>query len=774
MVSWSRSVSTVTRLKLALAVAFGLFIAFAGYMTWMAAQRQAAWRHQASYNTGFVLSQARIETARLHMALLALRNDHRRVSDVQLAFSILESRADVIRQGQTYQDLRDSAELRSDIGRLVAFVQRYDVAIDNLDASVGDASIDRMLADVTAIEKDMSQMVAIANDHVAHRIFASESEFEQTLRALIAVLAGLALCWVAMIVLLHWLQSSVRLLQAREVTIQLQSGRFEAALNNMSQALCMVDATGRPVVCNIRFMEMFGVAPDTFARKTDVVTVFGLTGHPAAPSKLRLLIAERQYALQSQAVSGTFLAEADGRAINVMQERTAEGGWVATYSDVTEARQLHSRMTRMALHDGLTGLPNRLAFREALERALADHRRRGDPFAVFYIDLDHFKDVNDTLGHPMGDALLIEVAGRLQASVRDADLVARLGGDEFAILQAGAEGADLAATLARRVIDQVCAPFLLRGHRVSVGTSVGIVMAPGDGNDADTLMKHADLALYRAKAEGRATHRFFDQEMFRQLEEQRAIEEALRLALSRGEMGMVYQPQINLETGAITGFEALIRWHSRRLEQVPPSRFIPIAEKIGLISRLGMFALREACIVAEGWPAHIRVAVNLSPVQFRVGDIVSDVAAVLAETGLPPERLELEITETVLLQDDAKVMAALRGLRELGARVALDDFGTGYSSPSYLLRFPFDKVKIDRCFVDGGWKASRSIAIVRSITSLAKELGIETTAEGVETADQLANMRAANCTTVQGFLVGRPMPVHAASVLVRPIAEAAD
>jgi diguanylate cyclase (GGDEF)-like protein len=392
--------------------------------------------------------------------------------------------------------------------------------------------------------------------------------------------------------------------------------------------------------------------------------------------------------------------------------------------------------------------------------------RRGEPVALLCLDLDRFKAVNDTLGHHVGDALLKEVAARLRSSLRESDTVARCGGDEFAIVQVGSGQPGGATQLADRIIEIVSAPFEIDGHRVGVGTSIGISVAPNDGCDPDQVLRNADLALYRAKTEGRGQHRFFAPDMDEQVRRRRNLELDLRNALANGEFQLAYQPLVTAASGAVTGFEALLRWHHPARGLVMPSDFIPVAEEIGVIASIGEWVLHEACAAAAEWPDDIRIAVNLSPAQFRGGDLVRTVAAALSASGLAAVRLELEITEGVLLADAKSTLAILHELRDLGVRIAMDDFGTGYSSFSYLRTFPFDKIKIDQSFVRDIGSDNESIAIVRAVTSLGRSLGISTTAEGIETAEQMAHLRAEGCTELQGYLLGRPMPESGAAALV--------
>jgi diguanylate cyclase (GGDEF)-like protein len=411
----------------------------------------------------------------------------------------------------------------------------------------------------------------------------------------------------------------------------------------------------------------------------------------------------------------------------------------------------------MALHDTLTGLPNRVLLNEHLEQALA-RVKRGEIVATHIFDLDHFKTVNDTLGHPTGDKLLTMAADRLRTLVRETDTIARMGGDEFAIVQVGiAQPAD-ATSLAQRIIAVVSEPYDIDGHQVVIGASVGIAVGPNDGTTTEQIIRNADLALYRAKGDGRGTYRFFEPEMDAQMQARRELESDLRKALSANEFELHYQPVVDLASNEISGLEALIRWRHPSKGMVAPNMFIPLAEEIGLIIPLGEWVLRQACATAALWPAQLKIAVNLSPAQFRSPGLLQAIVGALAASGLAPDRLELEITEAILLQDSEATLAMLYSLRELGVRIAMDDFGTGYSSLSYLQSFPFDKIKIDRSFVRDIAESTGSLNIVRAVAALAKGLGMTATAEGVETAEQLDTIRAEGCTEMQGYLFSRPLP----------------
>jgi diguanylate cyclase (GGDEF)-like protein/PAS domain S-box-containing protein len=426
--------------------------------------------------------------------------------------------------------------------------------------------------------------------------------------------------------------------------------------------------------------------------------------------------------------------------------------------DVTERKRAEARIAYMAHHDALTTLPNRVLLRQRADETLARMRRSGLGVAALCIDLDNFKSVNDTLGHPFGDLLLQSVAERLRALLREQDTIARLGGDEFAVLQAEVEQPEEVSALARRLLAALGEPYLLDGHLVAINASIGIALAPGDGDDADRLLKNADMALYRAKADGKGAFRFFEPEMDARVQARRCLEVDLRAALQAGGLELHYQPLVELAGETVTGFEALLRWPHPERGKIPPTEFIPVAEETGLVGAIGEFVLRQACADAACWPEPVKVAVNLSPLQFRTGNLLQQVIDALTASGLPPERLELEITETVLLEKSEQVLATLHALRTLGVRISMDDFGTGYSSLSYLRSFPFDKIKIDRSFVHELCDNADSQAIVRAIVSLGGSLGITITAEGIESASDLARLKAEGCNEGQGFLFSEARP----------------
>ncbi len=540
--------------------------------------------------------------------------------------------------------------------------------------------------------------------------------------------------------------------------LQTQGQRFEMALSNMQQGLCMFDRSGCLLVINRRFTELFGLSPDSIVPgmaysdlSAGIVDAGRVTQEDMKEIQERrreLIACDKHQSFNWELASGTTLT---------VTHQPMHDGWLTTYEDITERRQAEARMAHMAHHDALTGLPNRLLFRAKLEAALA-LARRGGLLALHCLDLDQFKAVNDTLGHPIGDALLKAVAGRLLDWTRETDTVARLGGDEFAIVQTAISKPTEATAFAGRLIELLSKPFEVDGHQLVIGTSIGIAFAPQDGLDPDQLLRCTDLALYRAKTDGRGIYRLFHAEMDAQMQARRLLELDLRRAAQYGELEVFYQPLIDVRDRIVAGFEALLRWRHPERGLVPPGEFIPLAEEIGLIVPIGEWVLRQACTDAASWPGTLKVAVNLSPVQFRSRNLLNAIAGALSISALPPGRLELEITETVLLQETDATLATLHELRKLGVRIAMDDFGTGYSSLSYLRRFPFDRIKIDQSFVRDLGRHHDCRAIVRAVTSLSGELGIETTAEGVETQEQLDTLAGIGCTEVQGFLFSAAVP----------------
>jgi diguanylate cyclase (GGDEF)-like protein len=547
-------------------------------------------------------------------------------------------------------------------------------------------------------------------------------------------------------------------LRAREADLHAQNVRFDIAINNMTQGLLLYDSSGRLIVCNRRYMEMYGLSPSVVKPGLsfrDLIAYRKETGSFKGDVDVFCSSVLRNVAMGK--VTHNTVETADGRSILIVNKPLADGGWVVTQEDVTERRRAEERITHLAHYDVLTDLPNRALFHEQLKRELL-RIAPDEQLAVLYIDIDEFKSVNDSLGHMVGDELLKSVAVSLGRCIGGADFVARLGGDEFAIVQTGIKSPGDAADLVARVFDSIRAPYACHGHQVTTDASIGIALAPQHGTDLDQIVKNADLAMYAAKSAGRRTHRFFEPVMDAQVQARRILEINLRQAMSDDALEVYYQPCISLQDNRITGCEALVRWRHPERGMVPPSEFIPIAEETGLINQLGEWVLATACAEAMTWPDEVNLAVNVSPVQFKSGTLALKIVAALAASGLPANRLELEITEAVLIRDDEAALAVLHQLRAIGVRIALDDFGTGYSSLSYLQRFPFDKIKIDRCFVNDIAEPGGSSCIVRAVVNIAAERHMTTTAEGVETQQQQELLRALGCTEMQGYLFSPAIP----------------
>ena len=541
--------------------------------------------------------------------------------------------------------------------------------------------------------------------------------------------------------------------------------RFHTAIDNISQGVCFFDGRQRLIVCNRRYAEMYHLTQDLVRPGTtlrEIVDFRFSSGCSPEMTRGDYLAWRRTISISNER-SDTVVTLRNGKTFAIHHQPMPDGGWVATHEDITERKRAVEQIERMAHYDSLTGLPNRVLFRARLNEEIA-RSTDGDSLAVLCIDLDRFKTVNDTLGHPLGDQLLRCVAQRLCECVRQTDLVVRLGGDEFAIIQTRAPQPAAAQSLARRLVRVMATPFEIEGHRVLVGASVGVAFSPDDGLDSDDLLRNSDLALYGAKAAGGGTYRMFQTQMGEMANSRRSMEIDLQRAAENGELELHYQPIIALGNQGgrghrqVVGFEALLRWRHPVRGMVMPDCFIPLAEETGLIEPIGEWVLNKAFGEAVRWPAHVGVAVNLSPQQLRNGNLVGVVSEALRRSGLAANRVDLEITESVLLAENSINVAILHELRELGVRISLDDFGVGYSSLSYLRSFPFKKIKIDRSFIRDVASNSAAIAIVKAIAILGNSLGMVVTAEGVEAEEQLACLQALHCDEAQGYLMSPPRP----------------
>ncbi len=546
-------------------------------------------------------------------------------------------------------------------------------------------------------------------------------------------------------------------LQARERDLQAQNVRFDVAINNMTQGLLLFDAAERLIVCNRSYITMYGLSPEMVKPG---ISLRDLVSYRKEIGSFDGDVDEYSGALTRSMLEGRTshrqTETPDGRTILIVNKPVAGGGWLSTHEDITGRRRAEQKIRHLAHYDGLTDLPNRALFHERLREELS-RIATDQQLAVLYIDIDEFKSVNDTLGHQAGDALLKSVGASLCRMAQPNEFIARLGGDEFAIMQTAVKNQAETIDLVTRVFEAIRAPFECLGHQVTTDASIGIAVAPRHGADLDHILKNADLAMYAAKSAGRRTWRFFEPAMDARVKARRKLEIDMRQALADDAFEVYYQPFVSLEDNRVTGCEALVRWRHPERGMISPAEFIPLAEETGLINELGEWVLNTACRDAMTWPEEFKLAVNVSPVQFKSGTLALKIAAALAASRLSPRRLELEITEAVLIRDDDAALAVLHQLRAIGVQIALDDFGTGYSSLSYLQRFPFDKIKIDRCFVNDIATRGGS-SIVQAVVNIAAARNMMTLAEGVEKTEQRELLRTLGCKEMQGFLFSRPVP----------------
>ncbi|NDV85504.1 EAL domain-containing protein [Aurantimonas aggregata] len=763
-------------LKWCLAATVCCFAAATIYLSYVIVERQTALHNVSRYNAAWTVSQGVSEFMRLEHRLAAYALPGRNVStdELRLRLDIMFSRLDLFESESESvgheRSLRHFIESdpshAATIGNLREALQAVEVLIANPPVTVADATA--ALAILEPLDAQLTALAAKAASHGASLAGEDQTALQRLHGLFTALAVGLILCGVALIVLLlsqnglltraqDRLRNLADRLQATTRSLQAQNERFDAALENMSQALCTFDRGGRLAVFNERFAALTGLPEDELSGATteEIIERSAVGAYPTAFQQ----ISTRQRPLVKQKRGALFTQELeDGRAFSVSHEPLPDGGWLATYEDISERRRAEARIAHMAHHDPLTDLPNRTLFQERLDASLARSQGEEGRTAVFLLDLDGFKDVNDTLGHHAGDELLKVVAKRLQSSTGAKRMAARIGGDEFAVLDETADGAEANLEFARRLIAFLSCPYAFEGKQIDIGVSVGIADHAEETGHPDDLLKRADLALYQAKADGKGRARLFEPAMDAHLLVRKAFEADLRAALQRGEISVHYQPLLDTATRSICGYEALMRWQHPTRGWVSPAEFIPVAEDTGLIDALGEWVMRHALQEAAGWPDHFTVAVNLSAVQFRGATLSRMVMSALAAAGISPGRLHLEITESVLLAASEQTLSTLHQLKELGVRIAMDDFGTGYSSLSYLRCFPFDTIKIDQSFVRDLSTGPEALSVVQLIISLGASLGMETTAEGVETEAQYACLQALGCTHMQGYLFGRPKP----------------
>jgi diguanylate cyclase (GGDEF)-like protein len=549
--------------------------------------------------------------------------------------------------------------------------------------------------------------------------------------------------------------SEARKSAAVQAEMAIHYKRFNSAMDNIVQGVALFDAEMRLITCNRRYAEIYGLPAEvTRPGAASAEGIFPRRRH----AQFGDVSGERH--TEADGSVATINELPDGRLILQRKKKLAEGGWVSTHEDITARRRAEEKVREMATTDALTGLSNRFAFRQRLDQCLAEVSRQLGKFAIFYLDLDRFKAVNDSLGHPLGDKLLKAVSERIVSVVRVEDTVARLGGDEFAIIQRVTNALNDPARLADRLIAAVGEPHRIGDAAITIGVSIGISVAPKDGVAADELIRAADVALYHAKAERRGAYTFFEKAMDEQVQGRRHMEDDLRTALAQNQFRLDFQPVVSAADRTVKSFEALLRWRHPVRGNVPPSDFIPLAEEVGLIAPIGEWVIREACRQAAKWPRHVKVAVNVSAAQFKSGALVPTILDAIASSRIASSRLIVEVTESVMIGDTGQAIAVLHQIRDQKIMIAMDDFGTGYASLGYLRRFPFDEIKIDRSFVSELGKRDDSVVIVRAIIGMAKALGVATVAEGVESEDQFACLKTEGCDEIQGYLISRPMPAE--------------
>ncbi|GAB0118481.1 putative bifunctional diguanylate cyclase/phosphodiesterase [Acidisoma sp. 7E03] len=801
----SRTKRKSARTRAVLLTLLGGFALAASYTLYVSIQQGQTVERLATYDDAFDAAQGTIELMRLQTALAgyALGLPGTSSNLVEIRFWIVENRVSVLSRPSFTAFISGHPEISGVVAQLKDQLEEVRRLMPHLrESGVANEAI---LA-LEALDAPMTQLASITSELVGDQ-FRTDQERLQTLHL---IFSGLMFALIAVGVLLlvlllrdnrlvsdanenlRFLADNLRAkraelkeandtvaaanlelqlqndeLRSRDEALHIQNNRFDAALNNMSHGLVMVDSDRRLTVANDRFRDMFQIPMGGRLEGRKIGEVFAeLAGQAPWPNA----ILERLQELSDASVAqrhGQFLIENSDRALQVNHVAMGDGGWVAIYDDITERRKIEAHTDFLAHHDALTQLPNRLMLGRCLEQAIQDRARDGF-FALLLLDVDHFKYVNDTLGHLAGDTLLVEVARRLKACIGTTDMVARLGGDEFAILYRSPASREDVRHLAERIVANLGERYEIEGRHVLVSVSVGIAIFDSAAQDTEKLLRNADIALYRAKADGRATWRFFEPAMESEVLYRAALAADIRDASRRGELDLVFQPIYEIGTSRISQFEALLRWNHPFLGAISPAQFIPIAEETRLIVPIGEAVLRRACQTAVTWPEHIRLAVNLSPMQLDDLNFVEIVKTVLDETGLASTRLEFEITEGALLGEKASVRQTLAALRDLGVTLALDDFGTGYASLSYLHKFPFDKIKIDRSFVSGLEAESDSRVIVEAVISLASRLGLVTTAEGIERPSQWDLLAAAGCHFAQGYYLGRPASAAAVAEMLNP------
>jgi len=638
----------------------------------------------------------------------------------------------------------------SDIGDSDLYTRFISTKLDGVTRQTSDVDgVDRMFAIVHSPKFPVVSVVAVAMTDVVANFLP---QAEALAFGVAVIVLTIAFGTIRLAVHIEQLAAS-REREAVQSQVAVQYRRFNNAMNNIVQGLAMYDKSDTLIACNKRYAEIYGLPVEMTAPGVTRTQILAYGGD----QRFGKVSIEARTEADGSILSTNELS--DGRLIAQRKKQLADGGWVSTHEDITMRRRAELKVEEMATHDALTGLSNRFEFKQRLEQCLAEVRQRTGKFAVLYVDLDHFKSVNDTWGHTTGDKLLQQVAARIQAVVRQGDTVARLGGDEFAIIQRVSFVPGGAKPLAERLIASVSDSYTIDGARIEIGTSVGISLTPEDSVDSDELIRTADMALHHAKV-NRGSYNFFKTSMDDEGRFRRKMESDLRSALAEQQFQLYFQPVVSVADRKVKSFEALLRWKHPERGVVPPGEFIPLAEESGLIIPIGEWVLREACREAAKWPTHLKVAVNVSVVQFKSSGLLLAISGALEDAGIKGSRLIVEVTESVMIKDAEQAISTLHSIRKMGIAIAMDDFGTGYSSLGYLRRFPFDKIKIDKSFIDELGQREDSAAIVRAATGLAKALGMVSVAEGVETEAQMVRVGLEGCSEVQGYLISRPMPAR--------------
>ncbi|MDO1582780.1 putative bifunctional diguanylate cyclase/phosphodiesterase [Rhizobium oryzicola] len=791
-----------------------VFFTLAIYVIILIREHQNETQQLSNYNIAWITSQASVEITRFAQRVTAFSSGNRDVDEdeVQLRLDILVNRIETLKSAALQSFLDADPQRRKFVDDLDKTVRK----IDGLMPSIADPKVSvEIVKLIDPLDRRAPNLASAAYTYTSDTLVEHQLTLKSLQILFIDMVGGLIACGLGLIVFLVYqnrlankasralelltgdlrvsrdelvkaqadlearntdLKIQNQTLLIRDIQLRTQNDRFDAALNNMSHGLLMLDSAGRLDVCNSRFCEIMELERDDLRIGISFVELRdGIQSKFAESIRVfqAVMRATAEHATEGGATRFLHNCE-DGRTLLSLCERLPNGGWIATFEDVTERRRVEARVEYMARFDVLTDLPNRATFIEVLQDALSKMDDRNEvQFGLLWLDLNSFKAVNDNLGHDAGDKVLQIMADRLRLCADQHDTVSRFGGDEFAILRRGVRDSGDMAAFAERVMEALSKPFIVQGREIPLGCSIGMTLAPLDGIDPQQLLKNADLALYRAKANRQGMYCFYEPKMDQSEEMRLAMELDLRQALAKDQLEVFYQPIAEISSGKTIGYEALVRWLHPVRGYISPAIFIPMAEEIGLITAIGEWVLRRACSDAANWSDTVSISVNVSTVQLKYGHIARTVEGALESSGLAPSRLILELTESALVGDNADTLKILTELKRFGVCLALDDFGTGYSSLSYLRNFPFDKVKIDKSFIDEINDNPDCLAIVEAIVRLCGILKMGTTAEGVETQAQLDLLASIGCELVQGYLIGRPMPLNAPSGPDRPHVSAA-